>query len=164
LAAFDWIRKNGARYGIDGHRIGVSGESAGGHLAALVALQRNRPDVEAACLLYPPTDMVELGRRYARFRRWSVITQMFRGDIESRLHLAREASPVSHVTRRAPPFLIFHGDRDWLVPPEQGWRLHSALKHAGVDSRFEIVNGKGHAFVLDDRQLAEVAAFFRQHL
>jgi acetyl esterase/lipase len=164
LAALDWIRENGARYGIDGHRIGVSGESAGGHLAALVALRRNRPAVDAACVLYPPTDMIELGRRYAHFRNFSVFSQMFRGDIESRIHLAKDASPVSHVTRRAPPFLIYHGDRDWLVPPDQGWRLHSALKRAGVDSHFEIVEGKGHAFDLDDKQLAEVAAFFRKHL
>jgi acetyl esterase/lipase len=164
LAAVDWIHQNGARYGVDGRRLGVSGESAGGHLAALVALKRNRPVVDAACILYPPTDMVSLGRRYARFRKFSVVNQMFRGDIESRLDLAREASPVSHVTRRAPPFLIYHGDRDWLVPVDQGWRLHSELSRAGVDSQIEIVKGKGHAFALDHAQLDEVAHFFRQRL
>jgi acetyl esterase/lipase len=164
LAAVDWIRKNGARYGIDVKRIGVSGESAGGHLAALVALQKNKPIVDAACIMYPPTDMVELGRRYAHFRRLSIVSQMFRGDIESRLHLARQASPVSHVTRRAPSFLIYHGELDWLVPPDQGHRLHNTLRRAGVHSHLEIVSGKGHAFALDDKQLAEVAAFFRTHL
>ena len=164
LAAVDWVYANGHRYGIDASRLGVSGESAGGHLAALVALRVGRPRIDAACVLYPPTDMVELGRRYAHFHRFSVVTQMFRGDIENRLDQARAASPLTYVSRNAPPFLIIHGDRDWLVPPDQSRHLHRALKKAGAESHLDIVKGKGHAFALDDGQLDEVAHFFRRRL
>src|SRR5262249_13672031 len=34
--AVEWLRANGGRYGIDPREIGASGESAGGHLAALL--------------------------------------------------------------------------------------------------------------------------------
>jgi acetyl esterase/lipase len=164
LAAVDWLKANGAIYGLDPRRVGVSGESAGGHLAALVAVTRNTPSVVAACVLYAPTDLVELGHRYQRFGRLSVISQMFRGNIDDRLDLAHAASPASLVTRNAPPFLIYHGDRDWLVPPAQGFKLHAALCANHVPSNFVLVKNKGHAFTLNEKQVFEVAAFFHQHL
>jgi acetyl esterase/lipase len=163
-AAVDWVIANGSKYGLDPKRIGVSGESAGGHLAALVAVTKNKPTVDAACVLYAPTDLVDLGRRYQRFGRLSIISQMFRGNVDDRLDLARAASPCKLVTRNAPPFLIYHGDRDWLVPPDQGFKLHAALWRNHVPSEFVIVKNKSHAFVLDDFQVRQVAAFFHKHL
>lgn len=164
VAAVDWMIANGAKYGLDFKRIGVSGESAGGHLAALIAVTKNRPTIDAACVLYAPADMVSLGRRYQHFGRLSVLSQMFRGDIEDRLDLAVAASPSKLVTRNAPPFLIYHGDRDWLVPLEHGVVLHAALLRKGVASELVIVNGKSHAFALDEKQVSQVADFFHKHL
>jgi acetyl esterase/lipase len=164
LAAIEWIAANGTKYGIDPKRMGVSGESAGGHLAALVALTKNKPSIDAACVLYAPTDMVGLGRRYQHFGRLSVVSQMFRGNIEERLDLAHSASPCNLVTRKAPPFLIYHGDRDWLVPMDQCFKLHAALRKKQVPSEVVVVKDQGHAFALDDTQLSQVAAFFRKHL
>ena len=40
--ALEWLKQNGSRYEIDPQRIGVSGESAGGHLAALLATEEGR--------------------------------------------------------------------------------------------------------------------------
>jgi acetyl esterase/lipase len=164
LAAVDWVKTHGLSYGLNPKRIGLSGESAGGHLAAMVALERRKPEIGAACLMYPPTDLVALARRYERFHRLSVFHLMFHGDIEKRLELAREASPVSHVTRQAPPFVIFHGDRDWLVPLAQSRELDSALKQAGVNSELVVVHGRGHAFTLNREQLVQIAGFFRAYL
>jgi acetyl esterase/lipase len=164
LAAVDWVRANGAKYGLDPKRMGVSGESAGGHLAALVAVMKEKPAIDAACVLYAPSDLVVLGRRYRGFGRLSVVSQMFRGDIDERLDLARAASPARLVTPNAPPFLIYHGERDWLVPLEHGVMLHAALLRKHVPSEFVVVKNKSHAFVLDHSQVAQVAAFFRRHL
>lgn len=164
LAAINWIIANGSKYHLDPKRIGLSGESAGGHLAALVAVTKNRPVIDAACVFCAPTDMVGLGRRYQRFGRLSVVSQMFRGDIEQRLDLAHAASPYQLVTLEAPPFLIFHGDRDWLVPPDHGHRLHAALRRKHVPSEFIVLNNEGHAFPLDHAQIEQVAAFFEKHL
>jgi acetyl esterase/lipase len=164
LAAVDWVKANGAKYGLDPMRVGVSGESAGGHLAALVAVTREKPSIDAACVLYAPTDMVDLGRRYQHFGQLSVISQMFRGNINDRLDLAHAASPACLVTRNAPPFLIYHGDRDPLVPLDQSYKLHAALSSNRVPSMLVVVKNKSHAFALNKGQVFQVAAFFHQYL
>jgi len=162
-AAMQWLRANGARYGIDPQRIGVSGESAGGHLAALLGTIEGAPSIRAVCALYPPTDLVALGRRYESPVRPSDIDKLLGGPIEQRLALAREASPVNHVTSKSPPFLIFHGANDTLVPVAQSEELRRRLVRVGVQSRLVVVPGKGHWFLLDRGQIAEVARFFQRH-
>ncbi|NIA21583.1 MAG: prolyl oligopeptidase family serine peptidase [Anaerolineaceae bacterium] len=94
---------------------------------------------------------------------------MLGGTISQKRELARAASPVSHVTRDDPPFLIVHGDADHVVPYTQSVKLHEALKKAGVDSTLRTVKGAGHGFrnaslterVAIDRAVAE---FFDKHL
>ena len=159
-----WLRANGSKFGIDPQRIVLAGESAGGQLAALVGMREGRSRIKAVCALYPPTDMVALGRRYAKFKRASILTQMFDGDIEQRLDVAREASPLAHVSAHSPPFLLWHGRRDFIVPPQQSVAFDCALREAGVESRLVILGGKTHAFGLNRAQLDEVATFFHRHL
>jgi dipeptidyl aminopeptidase/acylaminoacyl peptidase len=120
--------------------------------------------VKAVLAMYPPTDLVVMGRRYANYGRFSIFSQMFDGTIADRRAEARAASPVIYASRNSPPFLIYHGDKDWLVPPEQSEILDAALRKAGVQSKLVIVKGKGHAFGLDEAQLKQVAAFFHDHL
>src|SRR6516165_10697145 len=45
-AAVRWLRANAAKYQIDGHRIGVTGGSAGGHLAQFIGVTANVPEFE----------------------------------------------------------------------------------------------------------------------
>ena len=64
--------------------------------------------------------------------------------------LARDASPINHVTKNAPPFFIAHGGHDSLVPIAQSLRLQEALTKAGVENIF-ICNSKApHGFQGDD--------------
>jgi len=162
-AAVRWLRADGARYGIDPYRIGASGESAGGHLAALLGTVEGAPSIRAVCVLYPPTDLVALGRRYESPDRPSDIDRLLGGPIEQKLALAKEASPINHVTASSPPFLIFHGADDTLVPPAQSQELHRRLTRAGIESRLILVPGKGHWFLLDRNQVAQAAHFFQRH-
>jgi dipeptidyl aminopeptidase/acylaminoacyl peptidase len=57
--------------------------------------------------------------------------------------------------------LLIHGSRDVLVPVEQSMELKRRLNRAGVPARLVVVPGKGHWFELDEKQVAEVAEFFR---
>ena len=161
--AAQWLRTNGFRFGLDPQRIGVSGESAGGHLAALLGTVEGVSRIRAVFAQYPPTDLVAMGRQYARPGHPSDIEKLLGGPIESKLALAAEASPVNHVCSSSPPFLIIHGARDKLVPLEQSQTLQRKLAQAHVESRLIVVPDKGHWFALDEKQMAEVASFFQSH-
>lgn len=163
-AAAQWLRVNGSRYGIDACRMGVSGESAGGQLAALLAATEGRPRIRAVCALYPPTDIIDLGRLYAKPGRLSLIDRLLGGPVEEKLNLAADASPIDHVRPSLPPFLIIHGERDRVVPLQQSERLFCALADAGVETQFIVVPEKGHWFRLDNALFAEVSRLFQVHL
>lgn len=162
-AAVQWLRTNGPRFGLDPQRIGASGESAGGHLAALLGTVEGAPRIRAVCALYPPTDLVTLGRKYASPDKLSSIDKLLGGPIEEKLAVARDASPINHVSAASPPFLMIHGARDKLVPLEQSQKLQRKLAQAHVKARLIVVPDKGHWFALDEKQVAVVASFFQSH-
>ena len=53
------------------------------------------------------------------------------GAILENKEKAAKASPITYVSKDAPPFLIMHGDRDMVVPYSQGELFYAALKKAG---------------------------------
>ncbi len=162
-SAAEWLRTWGEKYGIDPLRIGAAGESAGGHLAALLGVIEGTPRIRAVCALYPPTDLVVLGRKYSSPTRLSNIDRLLGQRASENPRLAWEASPVSHVTPLAPPFLLFHGANDALVPLDQSVRLQRRLTLAGVEARLVVVPGKGHWFLLNPDQIKVTADFFLRH-
>lgn len=170
-AAIRWLRANADIYPIDPGHIGIIGDSAGGHLAALAALTADRPEfagdsgsstyssvVQAAVAISAPSDFRTMAAdvdprqppptpplRNARdMDRGDILTQLFGGPLGQRQELMRWASPITHVHADAPPFLIVHGTRDETVPFEQGERLHHALTEAGVRSTFVPIAGGFH--------------------
>lgn len=164
-AAAQWLRENGARYGIDASRMGASGESAGGQLAAMLGATEGKQRVQAVCALYAPTDMIELGRIYKKRRGLNSIEKVLGGPIEEKLAVAADASPINYTNASStPPCLIIHGERDRVVPLEQSGRYFEALADAGVETQFMVVPDRGHWFRLDDEQYAEVSRFFQRHL
>ena len=163
-AALQWVRAHAARYHLEPGRIGLSGASAGGHLAALLGTLEGTPAIRAVCVLYPPTDIVAMDKRYAKFGGLNWVGTFLGGSHDTQLALAAEASPINHVTASSPPFLIFHGALDWMVPVEQSRELHSRLLQAGVESQLVILPGKIHGFALDGAQIDKVVRFFRTYL
>ncbi len=91
------------------------------------------------------------------------------GPVQARVALANMANPLTYVGSDDPPFLIFHGDEDRVVPINQSEILYSALQAAGVEATFARVEKGGHGFsgattpspAQIERQTLE---FFRQHL
>ena len=62
LAAVSWINRNGPSIGIDGSRIAVGGDSAGGNIAAAIAqewVRRGEPALRLQVLVYPATNLVD---------------------------------------------------------------------------------------------------------
>ncbi|MBI2435419.1 MAG: alpha/beta hydrolase [Candidatus Hydrogenedentes bacterium] len=174
--AIRYIKAHAADYGIDPKRLGLTGPSAGGHLATLVALTpepgdpsasdpllQQSTDVQAAGIFFPPTD----------FLNWNGNTNVaarlgdlyFKGgvnghtpeEIEAR---AKEISPRYQVKGKTPPFLIFHGDADPMVPLQQSEVLVAALKEQGNEVTFTVVPGGAHPWPTIDQEVAKMADWF----
>lgn len=182
-AAIRWLRASAARYGIDPDRVGVWGASAGGHLVALLGTagdvkawdvgahtdQSSR--VQAVCDYYGPSDFTEMPARQAA-KADGPVALLLGGPISEKRDLARAASPVTHVDRDDPPFLIVHGTADPVVPIRQSEKLHAALRAAGAASTLIKVERAGHGFNAPDLDVdpppteiqRRVRAFFDEHL
>lgn len=163
-AAARWLRAHGAQYGIDATRVGASGESSGGQLAAMLAATEGKQRIRAVCTLYAPTDMADLGQLHAKRSGLSLVDKLFGVRIQDHPDLAAAASPIHHISRSLPPFLIIHGQFDGVVPIQQSERFHFALADAGIETTFLVAPGQHHWFRLDNDLFAEVSVFFQRHL
>ena len=159
-AAFQWLETNAAHYGLDAKNFFVAGASAGGHLAAMLALEKGTPAVRAACLLYPATDLTGFENQD---KTRGYLPELLGGSVNQKRALAEQGSPVNHVGRNAPPMLIFHGDKDTLVPLAQSQKLAERLRAAGAKCDLVVLRGKIHGFTLTDEQLQQVGEFFEKY-
>ena len=162
--AIRWLRAHAQKYGIDPRRVAVFGQSAGGHLAALIGTTGDDPSLEgnvggnleqssrvqAVVDWFGPTDLIALARAQRRILRPGMkplptpLTELLGGPVDQRHALAVEADPIFHIHRNDPPFLIMHGLADPLVPPEQSRLLATALENAGVPADLTLIPGAGH--------------------
>lgn len=155
-AAVRWLRAHAREYHINPDRIGVWGDSAGGHLAALLGVTADLPDLEGDCgsagyssrvqavvTRCAPYDFLSPGGQLINDAP-SPVTQLFAGTASEREDLMRKASPLSHVCPGAPPFHIVHGTRDETVPFEQAEHFTQALKAAGNEVDFLPLAGAYH--------------------
>lgn len=162
-AAIRWVRANASRFAADPDRIGLWGHSAGGHLAALVGLTGDQPEVEGRVGPTGVSSRVQAVVPASAPTHFSLhdvawpedsrpyISDLLGGLEAGKRDLMRLASPVSHVTPDAPPFLVIHGAADEVVPVEQGDRLVRALKDAGAAVAYERLDGADHGLFVGER-------------
>ncbi len=161
--------------------IGTSGRA--GDPAAKDPVDRESSRVQAVGCYYPPTDFLNYGEpgrdvfkaldaELARFKapfdfeelnaktgQFVLIT-----DPAKRTQIAREISPITHVTPDDPPTLILHGDADKLVPIQQAQVMQQALEKAGVPAKLVVKQGQGHGWSGWIQDMAILADWFDQHL
>lgn len=161
-AAVRWLRANAAKYHLDPNKFIAWGSSAGGHLVALLGtsgggaeLEGNVNDlkessrVQAVVDWFGPTDFLHIGDAESDIHHTgpdSPESKLIGGPLLENKDKAAKASPITYVSKDAPPFLIMHGDRDRTVPFNQSELLYAALKKAGVDVTFVPMKGAGHGF------------------
>jgi acetyl esterase/lipase len=149
--AIRFLRANAAAYNIDPNHIGALGTSAGGHLAALLGLadesagwdvgqyldQSSR--VQAVVDMYGPADFTvpDFADEV------SSVADVFGSDNPND-PIYRLASPVTYVSAGDPPFLIFHGNMDVIVPYSQSVNLYQTLQDFDVQARLITVENAGH--------------------
>jgi acetyl esterase/lipase len=137
-AAFDWVHRHIEQYGGDPKRIYVSGHSSGGHLAALLALDRtylqrfglNPDEIRGVISMSGVYDV-----RYV---------PGFRVAPDKSNEDKKDASPLYHVHGGAPRFLVSYCQWDYLSLPKQAHDFAAALKKSFVDTRLLYIPGDNH--------------------
>ena len=180
-----WLRAHAQEHNLDVDRFGAWGGSAGGHLVALLGTAGDVPELEgeegtldhssrvqAVCDFYGPSDLLRMNDTPGTMDHDapdSPESQLVGGPIQEHPDLVARANPITYIGPDTPPFLIVHGDQDYTVLLNQSQYLYRALRVAGVDATFHIVEGAGHGFQgVTEAQHAEidglVDAFFDRHL
>lgn len=155
-AAIRFLRSNAAKYKLDPNRIVVAGGSSGGNLASITGVfdalrdEAVSSQVQGVIDFYGASDVLTMppnvpgpDKTDAELAK-SNAARLIGGIVRDHPDLAKQMSPLYHVSKGDPPFLIIHGDQDKQVPLEQSERLHAKLKEAGVRSTLHVIKGAGH--------------------
>jgi acetyl esterase/lipase len=172
--AVRWLRANAGTYHVDPRRIGAVGHSAGGHLAACLAVRETRDNTDPALAAHSsrvtcaidmsgPVDLTVSDNPQAH----GIIANLLGAPNDARPDLARDASPLFFVDAATAPVLIVHGRRDELVDVRHAERFAAALRTAGVATQSLIFDDEGHNIANPangDRMIREALTFLRTHL
>jgi acetyl esterase/lipase len=176
-AAVRWLRANAGKYHVDPKRIGVTGGSAGGHLAQFLGNTNGVKEFEGdsgnvdqssdvACVVnfYGPSDFTKSYGKSVDAA--EVLPLWLGGNLETALKEHIRASPLNWVTPDAVPTLICHGTEDKYVNYEQAGWMVDRLKSCGVEVELLTLQGAGHGFKGADADKAQEALldFFNKHL
>lgn len=176
-AAIRYLRAYAERFNIDEEKIGVMGESAGGYLTCMAALDNalgldvgehleKSSRVQAACAWYPPTDLTAFPHDSSEECAASAESLLLGFNIMKHSQKVIECSPISKITKEAPPILIIHGNKDSVVPYSQSEKFYEKLKEEECDVTFLTLDGADHADVqfFQDETWDEIIQFFKEKL
>ncbi|MGB7204501.1 MAG: alpha/beta hydrolase [Anderseniella sp.] len=140
--AVKYLYDNATRLGINMSWLGVMGDSAGGHLAALLGVTSDLgPGVPVSAIVafYGAYDLVNMEKD-------TLLPQAIASALPTK-ELRSTWSPIRYVTRNDPPFLLIHGKQDKFVSVAQSVKFALALKKAGHEPLLAVVENAGHGLV-----------------
>lgn len=134
------LRSGAAGKAIDPRRVGVLGFSAGGHLAANLALRSDAATyhtVDAADALPARPDFAAL-----------IYAAYLDGALPAGLGVVTGLTPdlIAVAGKGAQPIFLLHAADDATVPVENSIRMYQALKSAGVPAELHVFPEGGHGF------------------
>ncbi|MDD2551642.1 MAG: alpha/beta hydrolase [Dysgonamonadaceae bacterium] len=172
--AVEWVFKNGENFGYDPHRVALIGGSAGAHLSMLAAYGwrdsrsqmdsiANNNQIKAVVDIYGPVDLTD---DYAQTQ--PLVTGFMGHSYREKPELYKEASPITYLSKNAPPTLILHGTSDKLVPIHQSDTLKSRLDELEVPCEYYKLPFWPHAMDIatrvNDFSQKKMEEFFEKYL
>jgi acetyl esterase/lipase len=155
LRAVRWVRAHAQEYGVDSHRVGIMGSSAGGHLASTVMTHFDAGDPAAKDLVERESSRPDLG-----ILCYAVISmgQWTHHGSKNNL-IGEQASPEMvklmsnelQVTTNTPPCFLWTTFEDKTVPMENTLQFAEALRKNHVPFALHIYEKGGHGMGLKDK-------------
>ena len=133
--ALSLVRHHAAEWGIDGHRIGVIGFSAGGHMVAATSTHFDKRS-------YSPVDAADKESCRPDFAIACYPGHLWDSDYGFNLN------PNVPITHQTPPTFIVQAENDHVDGVEQSLVYYIGLKKAGVPAELHIYAQGGHGFGL----------------
>jgi acetyl esterase/lipase len=160
-ASFAFALKELKKRGADVSQVYVSGHSAGGHLCALLAtdesyLKEHKLSLKDIKGCIPISGVFTVGGRGAPASTW--------GDDDE---LRKKASPMVHVAKDRPPFLIFYADKELGGLGKQAEAFTRAMKKAGAKAEVRMIKDRNHGTIMrnaakpDDEVATAIFAFIK---
>ncbi len=181
--AIRFIRTHAADYAVDPDRLGLTGGSAGGHLALMIAttggpgdaaapdeIDRASSAVQAVAIFYPVTDFLDLGNSTENPRNGGPPLSFRKAlnqdpvDMTTWPETGRELSPLHRLSGKLPPTLIYHGDADRLVPLDQSERFRAKAQEQGHEVSLVVHRGGDHGWPTMLLDLIQFGSWFDRHL
>lgn len=181
--AVRFVRHNAAKYSIDPDHLGITGSSAGAHLALTIGTQgapgdpnardlveRESSAVQCVACFYPPTDFLNWSKAgddgvgFGPTERHQAAFGPRSYSAEDRRILGREISPIYFVNSSMAPTLVMHGDADKTVPIYQAKMFEKRCQETGAPYKLIIKSGKDHGWAGMDADLRVFADWFDEYL
>jgi acetyl esterase/lipase len=157
--AIRYLRAHAQVFNIDPYEIGAWGQSAGGHLVALLGTARpsagwdvgpypgQSSAIEAVVDMAGPSDLLTMGNQGDAVGVAETFVSLLGRVPHHELGAdLRAASPVTYIAPGDPPFLLVQSTNDEIVYPQQTLEMAQDLGENGVPHRVVMVQGGGHAF------------------
>jgi acetyl esterase/lipase len=157
--AIRFLRANAAALNVNPAEIGAWGQSAGGHLVALLATaspavgwdvgpyRAQSSKIQAVVDMAGPSDLLSMGDQGDSGLVQDSFISLLGTVPPPRLGAAlTAASPVTYIAKGDPPFLLMHSDNDRIVYPQQSQELSWDLSANDVPNQLVTIRGAGHEF------------------
>lgn len=179
-AAIRYLKANSEKFGIDKTRVGIWGDSSGGHTALMVGATCDVKEfddnicpeessaVNAVCSFYGLSDISRINDAprnpiFVNAPADSIPENLlFRGDCAQNPEITAPGNPINYISANhpCPPFLLFHGDEDAMVPFLQSELMYEKLRECGKNVEFYKVKGADHGTRLWTREVLDIVTKF----